>query len=125
MDFTDSEAAKHLIRTVISGQSLAGTRLFHPGRGWHNVCGIAFPKGGTPMERVTKSIDIQCPLRTVYNQWTQFEEFPRFMDGVKRVTQLDDQRLHWEAEIAGKHKAWNARIVDQVPDHRIAWESES
>lgn len=77
------------------------------------------------MERVTKSIDIQCPLRTVYNQWTQFEEFPRFMDGVKRVTQLDDQRLHWEAEIAGKHKAWNARIVDQVPDHRIAWESES
>jgi uncharacterized membrane protein len=61
----------------------------------------------------------------VYNQWTQFEEFPRFMEGVKRVTQLDDQRLHWEAEIAGKHKEWDARITEQVPDKRIAWQSES
>ena len=77
------------------------------------------------MERVYKSIEIECPLRTVYNQWTQFEEFPRFMEGVKRVTQLDDQRLHWEAEVAGKHKEWDARITEQIPDHRIAWESES
>ena len=76
------------------------------------------------MERVERSIEIQCPLRTVYNQWTQFEEFPHFMEGVTRVTQLDEKRLHWEAEIAGKHKEWNARIVDQVPDQRIAWESE-
>ena len=76
------------------------------------------------MERVEKSIEIQCPLRTVYNQWTQFEEFPRFMEGVTRVTQIDDKRLHWEAEIAGKHKEWDARIVDQIPDQRIAWESE-
>jgi uncharacterized membrane protein len=77
------------------------------------------------MERVDKSIEIECPLRTVYNQWTQFEEFPKFMKGVKRVTQLDDRRLFWEAEIAGKHKEWNARIVDQIPDQRIAWEGES
>ena len=53
------------------------------------------------------------------------EEFPRFMEGVKQVTQLDDKRLHWEAEIGGKHKQWNARIVEQIPDQRIAWESEA
>src|ERR1044072_7217237 len=77
------------------------------------------------MERVQKSITVDCPLQTVYNQWTQFEEFPRFMEGVKRVTQLDDNRLHWEAEIGGKHKEWNARITEQIPDRRIAWQSEA
>jgi uncharacterized membrane protein len=76
------------------------------------------------MERIEKSIDVECPINTAYNQWTQFEEFPRFMKGVKKVTQLDDQRLHWEAEIAGKDKEWDARITDQVPDQLIAWESE-
>lgn len=76
------------------------------------------------MERIEKSIEVECPLRTVYNQWTQFEEFPRFMEGVKKVTQLDDQRLHWEAEIGGKNKEWDARITDQIPDHVIAWQSE-
>ena len=53
------------------------------------------------MERIKKSIEVDCPLSHVYNQWTQFEEFPRFMDGVKAVRQLDDQRLHWRAEVAG------------------------
>jgi uncharacterized membrane protein len=77
------------------------------------------------MEQVHKFIEIECPLRTVYNQWTQFEEFPRFMEGIKRVTQLDDKRIHWQAEIAGKNKEWNARITEQIPDRRIAWESES
>ena len=76
------------------------------------------------MERIEKSIDVECPISTVYNQWTQFEEFPRFMKGVKKVTQLDDQRLHWEAEIAGKDKEWDARITDQVPDQLIAWQSD-
>ena len=76
------------------------------------------------MERIEKSIEVERPVRTVYNQWTQFEEFPRFMKGVKKVSQLDDQRLHWEAEIAGKDKDWYARITDQVPDHLIAWQSE-
>ena len=56
------------------------------------------------MERIEKAIEVECPLSTVYNQWTQFEEFPRFMKGVKKVTQLDDQRLHWKAEIGGKDK---------------------
>jgi uncharacterized membrane protein len=76
------------------------------------------------METIEKSIEIDRPLQTVYNQWTQFEEFPRFMKGVKKVTQLDDQRLHWEAEIAGKTKEWDARITDQIPDQLIAWQSE-
>ena len=76
------------------------------------------------MERIEKSIEVERPVRTVYNQWTQFEEFPRFMKGVKKVSQLDDQRLHWEAEIAGKDKEWYARITDQIPDHLIAWQSE-
>ena len=76
------------------------------------------------MERIEKSIEVERPVRTVYNQWTQFEEFPRFMKGVKKVSQLDDQRLHWEAEIAGKDKEWYARITDQVPDQIIAWQSE-
>ena len=76
------------------------------------------------MERIEKSIEVERPVRTVYNQWTQFEEFPRFMKGVKKVSQLDDQRLHWEAEIAGKDKDWYARITDQVPDQLIAWQSE-
>jgi uncharacterized membrane protein len=76
------------------------------------------------MERIEKSIEVERPLRTVYNQWTQFEEFPRFMKGVKKVTQLDDQRLHWEAEIGGKNKEWDARITDQIPDQLIAWQSE-
>jgi uncharacterized membrane protein len=76
------------------------------------------------VETITKSIEIDCPVRTVYNQWTQFEEFPRFMEGVKRVHQLDDKRLHWEAEIAGKNKEWDARITEQIPDKCIAWQPE-
>ena len=77
------------------------------------------------MERIQKSIDVDRPLDQVYNQWTQFEEFPRFMEGVKEVKQFDDTRLHWVAEIAGKEKQWTAKIIEQIPDHRIAWESES
>ena len=77
------------------------------------------------MERIQKSVCVECPLQAVYNQWTQFEEFPRFMEGVKHVQQLDDKRLHWDVEIAGKPKEWNARITEQIPDQRIAWESEA
>ncbi|HKO30015.1 MAG TPA: SRPBCC family protein, partial [Nitrospiraceae bacterium] len=55
------------------------------------------------------------------NQWTQFEDFPQFMEGVKEVRQLDDRHLHWKAEIAGKEKEWDAEITEQTPDQRIAW----
>ena len=73
------------------------------------------------MATVEKSIEVNVPVRTAYNQWTQFEEFPRFMEGVEQVQQLDDKRLHWKAEIAGKTEEWDAAITQQVPDQRIAW----
>ena len=63
------------------------------------------------------------PVTTAYNQWTQFEDFPRFMDGVAEVRQLDDGHLHWVAKLGGKKKEWDAEIVEQVPDDRIAWRS--
>jgi len=77
------------------------------------------------LERIKKSIEVDRPLSDVYNQWTQFEEFPRFMEGVKEVRQLDDQRLHWRADIGGKEKEWTAKIIEQIPDDRIAWQSQS
>ncbi|MFI7483530.1 SRPBCC family protein [Kocuria sp. M1R5S2] len=71
--------------------------------------------------QVEKSIVVDVPVSTVYNQWTQFEDFPRFMKGVERVTQLADDRLEWVAEIGGVRRRWEARILEQVPDRRIAW----
>lgn len=77
------------------------------------------------MERVEKTIEVGAPLRAVYNQWTQFEEFPRFMAGVKEVRQLDDTHVHWHAEVWGKDKEWDAEITEQEPDTRISWKSVS
>lgn len=75
------------------------------------------------METIEQFIEIDRPVRTVYNQWTQFEDFPAFMEGVKSVRQLDDKRLEWVADIAGKEKSWQAEIFEQEPDKRIAWRS--
>jgi uncharacterized membrane protein len=69
------------------------------------------------------SIDVNVPVRTAYNQWTQFEEFPRFMEGVEYVQQVTDTKLRWKAEIAGKDQEWDAVITEQTPDQRIAWKS--
>jgi uncharacterized membrane protein len=77
------------------------------------------------MEHIEKSVDVDAPLSMVYNQWTQFEEFPEFMEGVMEVRQLDDKRLHWRAKIGGKEKEWDAEIFEQTPDERIAWRSVS
>ncbi len=73
---------------------------------------------------IEKSIDIALPLRTVYNEWTMFEEFPRFMEGVERVEQLTPERVHWTARIGGQRREWDARIIEQVPDRRIVWKAE-
>jgi uncharacterized membrane protein len=73
------------------------------------------------MARVEESIDVNVPLTTAYNQWTQFEEFPRFMEGVESVTQVDDTHLRWVAEIGGKRHEWEAEIFEQKPDQRVAW----
>lgn len=75
------------------------------------------------MERIEKTIEVDRPVRSVYNQWTQFEDFPRFMAGVKQVTQIDDTHVHWEADIWGKNVEWDAEITEQDPDRRISWRS--
>ena len=75
------------------------------------------------MEYIDTSITVRVPVRTAYNQWTQFEEFPQFMDGVQEVRQLDDTHVHWVAQIGGKRKEWDAEITEQLPDERIAWRS--
>lgn len=75
------------------------------------------------MHSIEKSVDVEVPVSTAYNQWTQFEQFPTFMEGVKEVRQLDAQRLSWKANVAGKDVEWTAEIVEQVPDQRIAWRS--
>jgi uncharacterized membrane protein len=77
------------------------------------------------MSTIEESIDVNAPASKVYNQWTQFEEFPRFMDGVLEVRQLDDKRLHWRTNIGGKEKDFIAEITEQLPDKRIAWRSRS
>jgi uncharacterized membrane protein len=73
------------------------------------------------MARVEKTIEIDRPLRMVYDQWTQFEEFPRFMEGVEDVHQIDERTLHWRAKIGGRTEEWTAEIVQQEPDTSIAW----
>ena len=75
------------------------------------------------MASVVESIDVKVPVSTAYNQWTQFETFPEFMEGVTSVVQTDDIHLHWVAEIGGADKEWNAEITEQHPDERVAWRS--
>ena len=77
------------------------------------------------MASIEQSIVVDVPVRVAYNQWTQFEEFPRFMEGVESVQQLDDKRLHWRATVGGKIKEWDAEITEQRPDERIAWTARS
>jgi len=75
------------------------------------------------MASVQESIEVDVPTRTAYNQWTQFEEFPRFMEGVEEVQQIDDTHLRWRADLWGKHKEWTAEITEQRPDERVAWKN--
>ena len=75
------------------------------------------------MAKIEKDIVVNVPISVAYDQWTQFESFPEFMEGVKEVVQLDEKRLRWRAEIAGKDQEWEAEITDQVPDRHIAWRS--
>ncbi|MFL5928433.1 MAG: SRPBCC family protein [Gaiellaceae bacterium] len=83
-------------------------------------------RGGSGMPEQTaieEEVEVAVPVSTAYNQWTQFEEFPRFMEGVDEVRQLDDTLLHWAATVAGKHAEWDAKIIEQEPDRRITWVS--
>jgi uncharacterized membrane protein len=80
---------------------------------------------GDKMHKVEADVELDVPISRAYDQWTQFEEFPRFMEGVESVTQVDDTHLHWVAEVAGKRLAWDAEIVEQEPDRIISWKSTS
>ena len=75
------------------------------------------------MKTIEESIEVEVPVTTAYNQWTQFETFPQFMDGVESVKQKDDRLLHWVAEIGGEKREWDAEITEQHPDHRVAWKA--
>jgi len=77
------------------------------------------------MSRFEHVVTVDAPIREVYDQWTQFEDFPRFMEGVESVVQLDDRTLDWTAEIGGQRRRWTAEITDQTPDTRVAWRSTS
>jgi uncharacterized membrane protein len=77
------------------------------------------------MSTVEKFVDVNVPVRVAYDQWTQFEDFPKFMEGIRKVEQLDDKRMRWVVEIAGKTEQYDAEITEQVPDQRIAWRSTS
>jgi uncharacterized membrane protein len=77
------------------------------------------------MESIKESIDVNVPVSTAYNQWTQFEQFPKFMEGVESVTQIDDTHLRWAANVGGARREWEAEIVEQVPEQKIAWRATS
>jgi uncharacterized membrane protein len=80
--------------------------------------------GGTTPRVIESSIEVAVPVSTAYNQWTQFEEFPQFMQGVEEVRQLSDTRLHWVASVGGRRAEWDAKILEQHPDRQISWISE-
>src|SRR5918993_719594 len=78
-------------------------------------------KGDIMATKVEKSVVVDVPVETAYNQWTQFEEFPHFMGGISEIRQLDDTTLHWVAEIGGVKRQWQAKILEQVPNQKVAW----
>ena len=77
------------------------------------------------MAKVEEAIEVNVPVRTAYNQWTQFEEFPKFMSSVQELQQVDDKHLHWRAKVAGQAQEWDAEITEQTPDQRVAWVNTS
>jgi uncharacterized membrane protein len=77
------------------------------------------------MSKIEQSIEVAVPVRTAYDQWTQFEQFPRFMEGVEEVRQIDDTHTHWRTKVAGREQEFDAEITEQTPDQRIAWTSQA
>jgi len=73
------------------------------------------------MANIEKSIEVDAPIATVYDQWTQFEEFPSFMEGVEEIRQIDDRHVHWTVEFGGARHEWDAEITEQSPEERVAW----
>ena len=111
-----SHRFRNVLLILVGGATAVG--LFRSRR---QVGGLA---GGTSPRTISEEIEVDVPVSTAYNQWTQFEDFPLFMEGVEHVQQRDDTRLHWVATIAGKRAEWDAKILEQHPDKQISWISE-
>jgi uncharacterized membrane protein len=113
-------------RTTLVLVAVGGAAAAVPGVRRRLTAVIGQLVGGQPsgVRVVQQSIVVEVPVSTAYNQWTQFEEFPHFMDGIEEVRQLDDTRLHWVASVAGTRAEWDARITEQHPDRQITWISE-
>jgi uncharacterized membrane protein len=75
------------------------------------------------MALIEESVEVNVPVTTAYNQWTQFEDFPQFMESVESVRQIDDTHLRWVAEVGGERREWDAEITEQLPDERVAWKA--
>jgi uncharacterized membrane protein len=99
------------------GARSRGFRAGDPGY----VSDVPYSTKEEPLSTIEESIELDVPVRTAYNQWTQFEEFPTFMEGVEEVRQLDDRSLRWVAEFGGTRHEWDAEVTEQLPDERVAW----
>jgi len=114
----------HRLRNVIVLAGAGGVAAVAVPRARRWLSGGALGRRGNTPRTIEESIEVGVPVSTAYNQWTQFEDFPLFMEGVDHVQQLDDTRLHWAATIAGKQAEWDAKILEQHPDKQISWISE-
>lgn len=110
---------------MILGRLVAVAALAAGGYWLKKKMGPSASRGTGELSFVQDSVEVDVPISTAYNQWTQFEEFPRFMQDVEEVRQLDDTHLHWRARIGGKPVEWDAEITTQMPDRRISWRSTS
>jgi len=116
----------HRVRTTLFVLGGAAAAVgFVQSRGWirDRASGLAGRTGSGP-RTIDEAIEVEVPVATAYNQWTQFEDFPLFMEGIDHVEQLDDTRLHWVATVAGRQAEWRAKILEQHPDSQISWISE-
>jgi uncharacterized membrane protein len=113
----------HKLRNVILIVGIGGGAVAAAMPQLRNKLNGKLPLGTTP-RTIDESIEVNVPVSAAYNQWTQFEDFPLFMEGVDHVQQLDDTRLHWVATVAGKKAEWDAKILEQHPDRQISWVSE-
>jgi uncharacterized membrane protein len=116
----------HKLRNVLIVVGLGGAAAAASKPAVRNKVTGAVPNvgGGTAPRTIDESLEANVPVSVAYNQWTQFEDFPLFMEGVEHVQQLDDTRLHWVAKVGGKTAEWDAKILEQHPDRQISWISE-
>jgi len=118
------DALGQFARGAARGASAVGATVVGAGGAAASAAGKDATDAGMPAFE-EQSIEVEAPIRAAYDQWTQFESFPRFMEAIDEVTQLDDKRTHWRATVGGKTEEWDAEITEQTPDERISWRSTS